>query len=155
IERKKRTRTPGDHSIMTHTHSHRRGLRLAFAALFAGLALGFTAPARAGELDVQLLGWGRENVLQTLHQHNAPDWFQARKTYKNAGVPPSRVTRGKDRGYEPAPTPLNTAPRLENVLILGQDPAGHVIGVVRDATSKASPKALRSYQGGKCDKKDF
>jgi hypothetical protein len=138
---------------MTRTHSH----RLAFATLFAGLALTFVAPpARAGELDVQLLGWGRENVLYILHQHNAPDWFQVRKKYRNVGVLPFEVVKGpKDRGYETAPISLNVVPRLENALILGQDSAGDVIGIVRDATSTATAEALRSYQGGKCDKKDF
>ena len=53
------------------TRIHRSPHRLAVATLVATLVLGFAGPARAGELDVQLLGWGRETTLAYLHKHNA------------------------------------------------------------------------------------
>jgi hypothetical protein len=128
-------------------------LRPAVAAvLFAGLALGLAAPAHAGELDVVLLGQVSDHVLFTLHTHNADN----KDKYENVGVLPFEVIKGpKDKKYECAPLVLNVVPRLENALILGQDPAGDKIGIIRDATSTASAKALGSYQADKCSKKDF
>jgi hypothetical protein len=137
---------------MNQKFSHPRGLRLGFATLIAGLMLGSVAPAKAGELDVQLLGWGRENVLYLLHEHNAKE----KAAYKNVGVLPFKVINGKNKGYDVAPLSLGIVPRLENALILGQDSKGAVIGIVRDATSTAAAaKALKSYQSETCTKKDF
>jgi len=65
------------------------------------------------------------------------------------------IKKGKDKGsYDGAPLSLSIVPRLETALILGQDTEGEVIGVVRDATSTASAKALASYQG-ECSPEDF
>jgi hypothetical protein len=138
---------------MNQTFSHQRGLRLVIATLFGGLMLCSAAPpAKAGELDVQLLGWARENVLYRLHEHNAKN---KKTAYRNVGVLPFKVINKKNKGYDVAPISLSIVPRLENALILGQHKDGDVIGVVRDATSTASAKALKSYQSETCSEKDF
>src|SRR5262249_6937241 len=136
--------------IRIHSRSDRTWGVLA-AALLAGVVLGsVSSPARAGQLDVALLGRGADNVLFILHK-NKKD-----KKYNNVGVLPFEVVKGcKDKGYENAPLRLDLAARLEPARSRGQDPKGEVIGIISDATSTASGKALRAYQADKCSKKDF
>jgi len=122
--------------------------RIAVAAglLLAGLLLGVASPAaKAGNLDVALLerAGAAENVLIELHE----------KGYKNVGVLPFHVDRGPDEksGYDVAPIALNLATRLENALILSQDPKSKkLVGIIRDAAGTAPPAGLKAYQSDKC-----
>jgi len=120
------------------------------AVVLAGVVLGFAgSEAKAGQLDVALLGRGANGVLFYLHKH------KKKKEY-NVGVLPFEVQKGcKDKGYDNAPLALNITVRLETAMILGQDPEGDVIGIIRDATSTVSAKAMRAAQGEKCSQEDF
>lgn len=128
--------------------------RIAVAAglLLAGLLLGVASPAaKAGNLDVALLEQqtgAAETVLIELHE----------KGYKNVGILPFHVYRGPDEksGYDVAPIALNLATRLENALILSQDPKSKkLVGIIRDAAGTAPPAGLKAYQSDKCSRDAF
>jgi len=137
----KRNPSPGSRTRIT----------VATGLALAGLLLAVTSPASAGNLDVALLEQktgAAETVLIKLHKLG----------YENVGVLPFHVTRGpkEKSGYDVAPIALNLTTRLENALILSQDPKSKVlVGIIRDAAGTAPPDGLKAYQSEKCSADDY
>jgi hypothetical protein len=105
--------------------------------LTVGLVLAGAAPvARAGQLDADLLKKGG-HVLLYLND----------KGYRNVGVLPFQVKKGyRPASFEGAPVAMNLTTRLENALILSQDPTGKTLGVIRNAAGTASRAHVGAYR---------
>jgi hypothetical protein len=103
------------------------------AVLFAGSP---ATPARADQLDRDLLRRGGQ-ILYRLDDLG----------YRCVGVLPFQVVRGnRQASSQTSPLALNLATRLENTLILSQDPAGKTIKVIRAASATASRRGASAYQ---------
>jgi hypothetical protein len=111
--------------------------RAAIVALAVGLLCAVAAPlARAGQLDEDLLKKGG-HVLLYLND----------KGYRNVGVLPFQVKKGyRPASFEGAPVAMNLTTRLENTLILSQDPAGKTLGIIRNAAGSASRAQVGAYR---------
>lgn len=104
--------------------------------LLLGICLVGTSPARAAQMDKALLGQGG-NVLHYLND----------KGYRNVGVLPFQVKKGtRSAGFADAPLALNLTTRMENALIVSQDPTGKKIGIIRDAVGTANRREVGAYQ---------
>jgi hypothetical protein len=107
------------------------------AALLAGLlCAGAADRACAGQLDKGLLRQGGEVLF----------WLNDRKC-QNVGVLPFLVQKGSgNASFEDAPVALNLTTRLENALIVSQDPRGKTIGIIRNAAGTASRSRVGAYR---------
>lgn len=100
------------------------------------LVCGWPVAARADRLDKALLNRGG-HVLHYLNNNG----------YQNVGVLPFQVKKGaRAASYENAPLALNVTTRLENTLILSQDPTGNTIGIIRNASGTAVRSRVGRYQ---------
>lgn len=104
--------------------------------LTAAAALSLTASARADNID-QELEKRASDVLKQLQQRG----------YQNVGVLKFMVKKGKSEpSFSVGAMNHNLATRLENALILADDPA-KPLGVIRDATSVAAHEAPKANYG--------
>src|SRR4051794_16692118 len=107
----------------------------AVPSLLVGLCLLAAGPVRAGQLDRGLLRKGG-HVLHYLNDRG----------YRNVGVLPFQVTRGeRSASSQPSPLALTLAPRLENTLVMSQDPTGRTIGIIRGASATAARGRVGAY----------
>src|SRR5262245_22909289 len=110
--------------------------------LAAGLGLLFAASGQAVQLDKLILA-KPERRLHELHA----------KGYHNIGVLPFAVQKGaRKSSFEAAPLCNNLPTRLENALIMSQDPKGQIIGIIRNAAGQARAAGAESYRE---NEKDF
>src|SRR5262249_31366901 len=114
-----------------------RSVRLfALPVLLAVAWLALPLPARADSLD-QVLLQKSGKILHHLH----------RLGYRNVGVLPFIVKKGiRPAGFAQGPISANLPARLENALILAQDPEGKQIGIIRDAAGQAREAGIGSFR---------
>jgi hypothetical protein len=108
----------------------------AAVVLLVGLLCFGGSRSLAGQLDGALLRKGGY-VLEYLND----------KGYRNVGVLPFQVKKGsRPVSFEDAPVSLNLTTRLENTLIVSQNPAGKTIGVIRNASGTANRNRVGPYR---------
>jgi len=121
-----------------------RPLRL--AGLFVPLALALLAPApaaRADHLDPPLVGHA-SRVLNALRDEKV----------QNVGVLPFRVKKGnRPESFIAGPINIGMTTRVENALIMVEDPKQSAIGVIRDAAGTASRAKVGAWYTNEAERK--
>jgi hypothetical protein len=109
---------------------------VAVSAILLGLVCLTAVPAQAGQLDKGLLKKSG-HIL----------YYLSDAGYKNVGVLPFEVEKGERKASsKTSPLALNLATRLENTLIMSQDPTGKTIGIIRAASATAAQNRVGNYQ---------
>lgn len=122
-------------------------------SLVGALAVGLLAfapagPARAANLDkALLLSKGKDGKLTEAEKVLS---YLAKKGYKNVGVLPFQVKKGKAKsgGFDAAPLAMSFPSRLETALAMSMD-ASKPLGIIQDASGAAGAQKVGPWAKNK------